>query len=167
MKYGIIVGGRVTEPVFIPRINEADPESWLALQFPTLSGWVPVSEDAVPGTIANGDGTFSNPTNTKQTPVVFDSADWKGYAYGVLGAIAAPAGNELEQLAAGMRRYGAILKVARASTDEGTIAALDQYDDATNYRKDKVVIFLGFLNADNKIVTDAEFEAIVGSWPNG
>jgi hypothetical protein len=98
-------------------------------------------------------------------PRVFDSADWKGYAYLVLGTIAAPSGTTDEKLAAGMRRYGAILKAARASEDEGTIAALDQYDDATNFRKDKVSIFLSFLNADGEIVTDAELAGIVGGWP--
>jgi hypothetical protein len=98
-------------------------------------------------------------------PLVFDSADWKGYAYTVLGTIALPAGTSDERLAAGMRRYGAILKAARASTDDGTIAALDQYDDATNFRKDKVSVFLSFLNADGQIVTGTELAAIVGGWP--
>jgi len=98
-------------------------------------------------------------------PLVFDSADWKGYAYSVLGAIALPLGTTDEKLAAGMRRYGAILKAARASTDDGTIAALDQYDDATNFRKDKVSIFLMFLNADGQIVTNTELAAIIGGWP--
>lgn len=101
------------------------------------------------------------------SPLVFDSADWKGYAYSVLGAIALPAGTADEKLAAGMRRYGAILKDARASTDDGTIAALDQYDDATNFRKDKVSIFLSFLYADGAIVTTQELQAIVGGWPEG
>jgi len=100
-------------------------------------------------------------------PVTFDSADWKGYAYAVLGTIALPLGSTDEKLEAGMRRYGAILKAVRASTDDGTIAALDQYDDATNFRKDKVSISLTFLNADGEIVTTAELQAIIGGWPEG
>jgi hypothetical protein len=131
-------------------------------------GWIEVPDDKVHGATANADGTFTNPPAHSDTPVpvVFDSADWKAYAYGVLGAIAAPNGTQMQKLQAGMRRYGAILKAARASTDEGTIAALDQYDDATNYRQDKVQVFLGFLNADAKIVTDTEFAAIIGNWPS-
>lgn len=139
--------------------NEGTPEA--------LSG-DPQTGDIVRITTPNGAvlyQRYTEPSQVEPVPVTFDSADWKEYAYSVLGAIAVPAGNEIEQLAAGMRRYGAILKAARASTDEGTIAALDQYDDATNYRKDKVEIFLGFLNADNEIVTDAEFAGIVANWP--
>jgi hypothetical protein len=63
MKYGIIVNGRVTEPVFIPRANESDPLAWLAKQFPTLTdaAWVEVPDCAVPGTKKNEDGTFTEP----------------------------------------------------------------------------------------------------------
>lgn len=98
-------------------------------------------------------------------PVVFDGADWREYAYSVLGEIAEPSGTEDQKMIAGMRRYGAILNAARASVDPGTVAALDQYDDATNYRKDKVGIFLSFLNADGQIVTNAEYAAIIANWP--
>lgn len=98
-------------------------------------------------------------------PVVFDGADWREYAYGVLGTIAMPQGTVEQKMSAGMVRYGAILKAARASTDNGVIAALDQYDDATNFRKDKVMIFLSFLNNNGKIVTDAEIAGIAVNWP--
>lgn len=97
-------------------------------------------------------------------PVVFDSADWKAYAYGVLGTIAEPNGTTEEKLLAGMDRYGEILKGARASTTNRVIAALDQYEGATNFRKDKVEIFLGALTADG-IVTPTEFGAILDNWP--
>lgn len=112
-----------------------------------------------------GQVTVINHDDPPRAPRVFDSADWKEYAYKKLGEIAAPSGNADQKMIAGMRRYGKILKDARASTDDGTIAALDQYDDATNFRKDKVSIFLTFLNDDGKIVADAELLAIVSDWP--
>jgi hypothetical protein len=67
MKFGIIVNGRVTEPVTIPAQHEAAAAAWLAKQFPTLVGWFVVHDDAVPGTIDHGDGRFKNPEppNTK------------------------------------------------------------------------------------------------------
>ena len=130
-------------------------------------GFIDVPGDAQNGAKDNGDGTYTNPTPTAPAlaPKVFDTASWKEYAYGVLGTIAAPLGTDDEKLTAGLRRYGAILKAARASIDDGTVAALDQYDDADNYRKDRVALFLKVLNDDNKIVTDTEFAAIIGSWP--
>ncbi len=115
-----------------------------------------------------GDEMFTvqpEPLLTAAVSVTFDSSDWKAYAYGVLGHIAAPEGSDQEKLVAGMRRYGAILKAARASADDGTIAALDQYDTERTFRKDQVEIFLTFLNEDGEIVTDAELVAIVGGWP--
>lgn len=63
MKYGIIVSGRVTEPVTIPDpLPEwaSTPAEFLSKLYPDKSGWVEVPGDAVPGTIANGDGTFSS-----------------------------------------------------------------------------------------------------------
>lgn len=96
---------------------------------------------------------------------VLDTSDWREYAYGILGDIALPNGTDDEKMMAGIRRYGAIIKAARASDDDGTVAALDQYDDAGAYRKDKVSIFLGILNADSNIVTDAELAAIIENWP--
>lgn len=98
-------------------------------------------------------------------PVVMDGATWREYAYGALGALAAPAGTPEQKITAGITRYGNILKTARASVDPGVIAALDQYDDAINFRKSKVEIFLSLLNADNEIVTDAELDAIIQGWP--
>lgn len=89
-------------------------------------------------------------------PLVLDGADWREYAYGVLGS-----GNA----ATGLARYGAILKGARASTDDSVVAALDQYANATNFRKEKVAIFLQVLVADGEIVTPTEYAAILASWP--
>ncbi len=100
------------------------------------------------------------------TPHTLDGADWREYAYGVLGSIAAPSGTDDQKAAAGLTRYGQILKDGRAATDAVVIGAFDQYDNANTFRKDKVTIFLGVLNGtDPIIVTDAEFTAIIGNWP--
>jgi hypothetical protein len=97
-------------------------------------------------------------------PVVFDSADWKGYAYRVLGTLALPNGTNDEKDLAGLTRYGGIIKAARASDADAVVGALDQYDDATNFRKDKVTVFLGVLVTAG-IVTAEEYAAILASWP--
>lgn len=115
-----------------------------------------------PGWTYDGEN-FGAPT--VMVPAVLDSADWKEYAYGVLGAIAAPAGTDDEKLAAGLARYGRIIKDARASESDAVYGALDQYDDATNFHKEKVAIFLGVLVTD-EVVTPTEFAAIIANWPN-
>ena len=61
MKYGIIVNSRVTEPVTIPTAGASDPLAWLEKQFPGFTGWVLVSDDAVPGATYNGTGSSTNP----------------------------------------------------------------------------------------------------------
>ena len=96
--------------------------------------------------------------------VVLDAAEWREYAYRQLGAILAPAGDDAQKDAAGLTRYGGILKDGRASTDDTVIAAFDQYDDALRFRQDKVTIFLSVLLIAG-ILTQAEFDAIINNWP--
>lgn len=101
------------------------------------------------------------------SPVVFDGADWREYCYAQLGAIVAPSCTNAEKEAAGLARYGEILKNVRASKVPAVIGAFDQYDNSPAFRKDRVTVFLGVLNStDPKIVTDAELAAIVGNWTN-
>jgi hypothetical protein len=99
-------------------------------------------------------------------PVTYDSADWQEFAYGVLGTVALPAGTTEQKMLAGITRYGEILLAGRASVNPATVAAFEQYNRATNFRKDKVQVFLGILNRDSKIVTNAEFAAIIAARPN-
>lgn len=129
----------------------------------TNPGQSPVDGDYV----TDGSKTWPYTAPTSATVyTVFDGASWREYAYGVLGAIAAPSGTDAEKAAAGFARYGQIIKDGRASTEPTVFGALDQYDDASRFRKDKVTIFLGVLNGtDPKIVTDAELAAIIGNWP--
>lgn len=110
---------------------------------------------------------YTEPFVATPQPKDLSSADWQEYAYTVLGAVALPSGTAAEQQAAGFARYGAILIAARALTSNaGVVAALEQYDRASSFRKDKVTVFLGVLNGtDPKVVTDAEFAAIIGNWP--
>ena len=72
MKYGIVVNGRVTEPVNIPSPLPswaASATAFLATMFPGKTGWVVIPDDAVPGTIDNGDGTYTNPAAPVAAPV--------------------------------------------------------------------------------------------------
>lgn len=70
-KYGITVNGRCTEVVMIPSPLPswaANAAAFLAKQFPTISGWVVVPDNAFNGTLDNGNGTFTNPTQPTYTP---------------------------------------------------------------------------------------------------
>lgn len=170
MKFGRLVDGKwldvqtgaskaVIESMFVASLISAWDNAG--------EGFSECPADAEHGDTDNGDGTVTKPPPLPSKPVVFNGADWREYAYRKLGEVALPAGTPAQQDMAGLVRYGGILKAARASTDDGVIAALDQYDDATNFRKEKVLVFLGLLNStDPKIVTDAEFADIMTYWPN-
>lgn len=80
MKYGIVVNGRVTEPVEIPNplpVWAADVTAFLAKMFPGKTGWVAVSEDAVPGATYVGPGVSTNPAVPEGTPQRWDAYDFK------------------------------------------------------------------------------------------
>jgi len=98
-------------------------------------------------------------------PVVFNSADWQEYAYGVLGTLAVPNGSFQEKLESGLERYGEIILAARNSVAPKTVASYEQYRRAENFRLDKVTLFLQVLVADGQIVTPTEYTAIIASWP--
>lgn len=64
MKYGITVNGCLREVVAVesPLPSWAqDDAAWLAKMFPGFEDWKVIPDDAFPGTIDNGDGTFTNP----------------------------------------------------------------------------------------------------------
>ncbi len=117
------------------------------------------------GAKANGDGTYTNPAETNPTsPVVFDKADFKEYAYKVLGELALPNGTADQKVSAGLTRFGEIIMAADASTNPSVFAAFDQYKDAKTYRKEKVALFLAVL-VTATIVTQNEYNAIINGWP--
>lgn len=63
-RYGITVNGRVTEVCDTPSPLPAwaqDDAAFLEKMFPGKTGWKAVPNDAVNGTVDNGDGTFTNP----------------------------------------------------------------------------------------------------------
>ena len=172
MKYGIIVNGRVTEATEIPDPLPAwanDTQSFLDKVFPNLAdaAWIQIPDDVVSGATDDGDGSYTNPVESTQPtqPVTFDSADFQEYAYGILGTLAVPNGTTDQKMIAGITRYGEILLAGRASVNPATVAAFEQYNRAVSFKKEKVQIFLGILNADSEIVTDDELEAIIGYWP--
>lgn len=163
----IVDGYAVDVCVTPPALSERFASAWLAQQ--TFYNAPDGTNNGRPGTV-NPDGSVtwganpSSPPAPAPVPRVLNGADWKDYAYGVLGALVAPAGTDQEKALAGLRRYGAILKAARASVDDGVVGALDQYDDAVNFRKDKVEMFLAVLMGAG-IVTLTEYNAIADNWP--
>ena len=89
MKYGIIVSGKVTEPVTVPPSKEGNPSAWLAVQFPGYSGWVLVSDDAVPGATYNGPGSSTNPPLPGSAPKDKTAEEFEAWAIKRLGSIQA------------------------------------------------------------------------------
>lgn len=164
-----IVDVPMTLPEWAP-----DDESFLARLFPNITGWFVVADYAANGDIVNVDGSITKPDLPPQDVryKTLDAAEWRDFAYVVLGNLQPvdipddATDEEAAQLVllAGLRRYGAILKAARASDDEGVIAALDQYDIAENFQKDRVLLFLGALE-DAQIVEALETIAIASNWP--
>lgn len=170
MKYGreITVEGqvRLVEVVEVPASAVADPASWLAIQFPSLSagGWIHVADDNVSGAVWNG-SAYDNPTSAATKPKDYSPAEFKEFCYGVLGALAVPEGNSEQKILAGVRAFGAIRRAGLASEDDAIFQAMDEYNKAGAFEKEKTLRFLAILNSTTpKIVSDAQLEAIAGSW---
>jgi hypothetical protein len=66
--------------------------------------------------------------------------------------------------AAGIARFGAILKGAAASTSDGVYAALDRYRSANSVEKANAAVFIALMTADG-IVTSNESAAVLDNWP--
>lgn len=162
MKYGIPVNGRVTEPVCIPPSKEADPLAWLAKQFPGYSGWVPVSEDCVPGATYNGPGDSTNPP-MPAPPVV--PATLSKTAFMDLCETAFGGGTT------GRARFGKIIKACAASTDDEVRFVYERYQGALTFDKTKVFGFFTLLinkgvGLVDPAVSTTERTAVNNGWPN-
>jgi len=64
----------------------------------------------------------------------------------------------------GRLRYGAIMKAARASTNDGVVVSLEYYKGATSVEKDSATVFLALL-VSAAICTQQEADAVINNWP--
>ena len=64
----------------------------------------------------------------------------------------------------GIDRFGAILKAAAASTNDGVYAALDRYKSANTIEKANASIFIALLQSDG-ILTQQEANNVINNWP--
>ena len=64
----------------------------------------------------------------------------------------------------GIDRFGAILKAAAASTNNGVYAALDRYKSANTIQKDNTSTFIALLQSDG-ILTQQEADNVINNWP--
>ena len=144
MKYGIIIDGKVTEPVFIPRADESDPIAWLGRQFPTLSGpWERVSEGAVPGAIYNGPGSSTNEqVDVNSTPASLSKTEFQDHAVNRLGG-------GLD----GMARFMEIMDATRDSASAAVRFAFARYEAAQSFEKGNTEMLTAVMAGDDAAAT--------------
>lgn len=172
MKFGIIVSGRVTEPVTIPAAREGDALAWLAVQFPGKTGWVQVSDDAVPGATYNGSGSSTNPSVPARAPapLVLSATGFMDVA--IAGIKAANSSTQ----AAAEARFNDIIDAAETFLENSVLTerakrvryVWKRYSKATTYNKAVVTGMLAlFKAADVASITADEEAGILAAWPEG
>ena len=103
----------------------------------------------------NGDGTYTNP-QIPTLPVIYKTlskTEFADHCYAQLGGGIT-----------GIDRFGAILKAAAASTNDGVYAALDRYKSANTIEKANASTFIALLQSDG-ILTQQEANNVVNNWP--
>jgi hypothetical protein len=103
----------------------------------------------------NGDGTYTN-TPRPIPHVIYKTlskTEFADHCYAQLGGGIT-----------GIDRFGAILKAASASTNDGVYAALDRYKSANTIQKDNAAIFIALLQSDG-ILTQQEANNVINKWP--
>ena len=156
--YGKIVGGKTID-VFNTRDVYGDLPTWASTDQDFVDRLRPGSILLPDGTLDhatdNGDGTYTNPPIP--TPLVIyktlSKTEFADYCYKQLG-----------DGITGIDRFGAILKAASASTNDGVYAALDRYKSANTIEKANASIFIALLQSDG-ILTQQEANNVINNWP--
>lgn len=148
MKYGIIVNGRVTEPVKIPDQLPswaADDADFLEKMFPGKTGWVVVPDDAVPGTLANGDGTYTTPVPPPPPRPEFKTLT----------------GSELIALLASVLTFARVDQLlGKSKTIETLLLKAEKVDRLTG----NTPTAIAYLKNGSNPLTDAELALIDAAW---
>jgi hypothetical protein len=156
--YGKIVNGRTID-VFNTRDASGNLPAWAGTDQDFVDRLRPGSILLPDGTldcaIDNGDGTYTNPT-IPTPPVIYrkiSKTEFSDYCYAQLGGGIT-----------GIDRFGAILKAAAVSTNDGVYAALDRYKSANTILKENAAIFIALLQSDG-ILTQQEANNVINNWP--
>jgi len=156
--YGKIVGSKTID-VFNTRDAYGNLPEWAATDQEFVDNLRPGSILLPDGTLDNatdnGDGTYTNPPIPAQIVIykTLSKIEFSDYCYAQLG-----------DGIAGVDRFGAILKAAAASTDDGVYACLDRYESSNTIEKYNASIFIGLLQSDG-IMTQEEANNIINNWP--
>lgn len=158
-----------------PQVNDTSDNYLKRYAAPVTAGWVVSSApDGTPHNSAavctNGSCSYTPPAIPAPVaiPAVMTKANFQLYAYATLGAVAAPGGTPAQKNLAGIVRFGAVLLAMKASSDPGTAAALDGYNNNDAFNLTYVTSFLGLIGPapGSAIVTSTEATAFITNWPN-
>jgi len=156
--YGKIVDGKTID-VFNTRDASGNLPTWAGTDQDFVDRLRPGSILLPDGTLDhatdNGNGTYTNPP-IPTPPVIYKTlskTEFSDYCYAQLGGGIT-----------GIDRFGAILKAAAASTNDGVYAALDRYKSANTIQKDNAAIFIALLQSDG-ILTQQEADNVINNWP--
>lgn len=148
---------------YIARFNSAVTANWTAVTVPDGT------QHGAKATCSNGNCTYQNPTppSVPSIPAVMTKFQFQQYSYVQLGAIAEPAGTSSEQMISGITRFGQILLAMKASSDPGTAAAYDGYNNNINFDLSYVTVFISLVGpTGSQIITQPEASAFIGNWPH-
>jgi len=147
----------------------ANAAAWLAKQFPTLTGFVQIPDSIQPCAKYNGGGhmTAGNYTAplTVTMPRVLDSSGWMEHAFKSLGKVALPNGTDAQKRAAGVARYGAIVKAVRASEVDAHAGADEAYQNAMRRGRFTKTGVGEYLTLISSLLVEGELTEIIGTWP--
>ncbi len=151
MRYGIIVGGKVTEPTDIAPSGQADPVAWLT-KYRFSGVWVAVSNDCVPGATYNGPGDSTNPAAPPAVPKTLTWAELATYLITLLGGGAT-----------GRAALGTIIKACLDSALGADNFFAVYFQGQTTFTKAE---FTGVLaGVATSIVTANGKQAVADQWP--
>lgn len=159
--YGKIVGGKTID-VFNTRDASGNLPEWASTDQDFVDrlrqGSILLPDGTLDHATDNGDGTYTNPPipTLPTLPVIYKTlskTEFSDYCYAQLGGGIT-----------GIDRFGAILKAAAASTNDGVYAALDRYKSANTIQKDNTATFIALLQSDG-ILTQQEADNVINNWP--
>ena len=96
---------------------------------------------------------YSPPPAPTTNPKILSKTEYQDHCFSQLGGGST-----------GMVRYGAIMKAARSSNNDGVVACMERYEAANSVEKANAQIFIAFL-VSAAIATQQEADAVINNWP--
>lgn len=147
---------RLVDVVRILPQHQADPDAWLAKQFPGYTGWFQLMQDVSNGAVEQLDGSFTQPSVAASAkPIVYRWDTFNKYLIGLLNPN-------------GRAKLQTILESARdfAGTDSPAKLTRSFYTwfvGTTEFEKDETAEMLQYL-VDSSIVTVQQRTAVLNGW---